>query len=336
MHFSWNIWQDLKIQALLGVILILFLWPSGFAVAQERSTRVVGPADEDQRLALVIGNGDYTEGALRTPVNDMHAMAATLTDLGFDVMAVENATMREMLEAISEYQDRLANGGVGVFYYAGHGIAVEGENYLIPIDAVIEKELDVSNETVSVVDDVLRAVTRRERGVNIVILDACRNDPFSRSWQRSTVGSGLARQDAPNGTLIAYATQPGSTASDGDGDNGTYTAELVRQMAIPQPVALMFQRVREEVFAKTNGSQTPWEHSSLTGSFSFATQQGELASDSALSEAPDERAALQVVAGRYRLRIDELYRKQGRPAADRPATSVRRCQPGGRVCESGR
>ena len=199
MHFSRKVWQDLKIRAPLGVILILLLWPSGFAVAQDRSKRVVGPADEDQRLALVIGNGDYTEGALKNPVNDMRAMAETLTDLGFDVMAVENATMREMLEAISEYQDRLANGGVGVFYYAGHGIAVEGENYLIPIDAVIEKELDVSHETVSVVDDVLRAVTRRERGVNIVILDACRNDPFSRSWQRSTVGSASRGRMHPTG-----------------------------------------------------------------------------------------------------------------------------------------
>ena len=119
--------------------------------------------------------------------------------------------------------------------------------------------------------------------------------------------SGLAWPDTPNGTLIAYATQPGGTASDGVEDNGTYTAELLRQMRIPQHVALMFQRVRERVAARTNEAQVPWENSSLTGSFSFSTQQGSLTSETVAPEVLDEDGALEVVAGRYRLRLDELY-----------------------------
>ena len=265
--------EAMSLQALLRTAL---LWSAalGLAVvcrvpaeAQVRSGRLDRPMD-DGRLALVIGNADYAQGALPNPLNDARVMASTLDELGFGVVVVENATEREMVEAIRDFGRRLRQGGdgAGVFYYAGHGVEVGGVNYMIPIGVDIADETDVEFEAVAV-DEVL-ARMERERGVNIVVLDASRDAPFSPSWS----GSGLARQDPPFGTLIAYATEPGATASDGDGDNGTYTAELVNQMRVPQHVALMFQRVREEVVGRTGGAQIPWYASALTSGFSFTDE----------------------------------------------------------------
>jgi uncharacterized caspase-like protein len=220
-----------------------------------------------QRLALVIGNSAYADGLLKNPINDARAMAGTLRELGFEVRVLENADRMAMQRAVVEFGRKLNSDTVGLFYFAGHGMQVRGANYLIPVKAEIASEDEVEVEGVDVSYVMARMATARNQ-FNIVILDACRNNPFQRSFR--TLNSGLAAISAPTGTLIAYATAPGSVASDGDAANGIYTAELVK--AIRQPGILMeeaFKQARSGVIARTQGKQTPWESSSVVGAFSF-------------------------------------------------------------------
>jgi hypothetical protein len=220
------------------------------------------------RYALVIGNGAYSVSPLKNPVNDSEDMAQLLEQLSFVVIHRHDIGLREMETSVREFGHMLETGGTGLFYYAGHGMQVEGRNYLIPVDAVIESESDVRFEALDV-GRVLGKMEDAGNGLNIVILDACRDNPFARGF-RST-RSGLARMDAPRGTLIAYATAPGSVAADGDGRNGIYTGNLLSYMAIPgMPVEQVFKNVRIGVIRDTNQKQVPWETSSLTGDFYFA------------------------------------------------------------------
>jgi TPR repeat protein len=235
--------------------------------AQERAA-VAG----EKRLALVIGNGRYTASPLKNPVNDARAMAVTLRSVGFDVVVLEDATYKDMRRAIIQFGSQLRDSGVGTFYYAGHGLQVNGKNYMVPVDAVIQGDDEVAVEAVDVDYLLARMETARNR-LNIVILDACRDDPFSRSF-RSPV-RGLASIDAPIGTLIAYATAPGRVAQDGEGANGLYTSELLKAMRIPGlKIEDVFKRVRQSVSQVTKGRQVPWESSSLVGDFSFSMQAG--------------------------------------------------------------
>lgn len=220
-----------------------------------------------RRVALVIGNGAYTDGALKNPVNDARMMATTLRDLDFDVQVLENADRVTMQRAVVEFGRKLRDDTVGLFYFAGHGMQVRGGNYLIPVKANIESEDEVEVEAVDVNYVMTRMATAKSQ-FNIVILDACRNNPFQRSFRSS--GNGLAAVSAPTGTLIAYATAPGSVASDGDAANGVYTSELVA--AIKRPGLSMeeaFKQARGRVIQRTQGKQTPWESSSVVGDFSF-------------------------------------------------------------------
>lgn len=220
-----------------------------------------------QRLALVIGNNAYTDGLLKNPINDARTMAATLTELGFEVNKLENADRGAMQRAVLEFGRKLNEETVGLFYFAGHGMQVRGANYLIPVKASIQSEDEVEVEGVDVAYVLARMATAKNQ-FNIVILDACRNNPFQRSFR--SAGNGLAAISAPTGTLIAYATAPGSVASDGDSANGVYTAELAQ--AIRQPGVSMeeaFKRARGGVIARTQGKQTPWESSSVVGNFMF-------------------------------------------------------------------
>lgn len=230
-----------------------------------------------KRIALVIGNGAYTNApALKNPPNDARDMAANLKTLGFDVSSGVNVSQREMKRLIREFGQRLKAGGSGLFYYAGHGVQARGHNYIIPVDADIQSEADVEDSGVDV-GLVLNYMADAQNGLNIVILDACRNNPFSRSFRSAT--DGLAQVDAPTGTLIAYATAPGRVAADGAGDNGLYTSELLKAMRVPGvSVTDMFMQVRGEVMKKTGNKQVPWEASSLVGSFYFS---GGLASSAA-------------------------------------------------------
>lgn len=225
-------------------------------------------ANTGKRIALVIGNGAYTNAPpLKNPPNDARDMAVTLKSLGFEVASGINADQREMKRLIREFGQKLKAGGSGLFYYAGHGVQSKGRNYLIPVDAEIQSEAEVEDSGVDV-SLVLNFMDDAQNGLNIVILDACRNNPFARSFRSAS--SGLAQVDAPTGTLIAYATAPGRVASDGPEKNGLYTSELLKQMRVPGLSATeMFMRVRAEVIKQTSSKQVPWEASSLVGTFYF-------------------------------------------------------------------
>lgn len=225
------------------------------------------PAAAAKRIALVIGNGSYKDAPLKNPVNDARAMAEALKGQGFEVILKQNGTKIEMERVVADFGEKLGEGDTALFYYAGHGMQVNGRNFLIPTDAQITSEQRVRLEAIDV-DVVLEQMAASRAQVNLVILDACRNNPFERKFR--SVGGGLAQINAPEGTLISYATAPGKVANDGDGANGLYTEELLR--AISQPglkVEEVFKAVRVNVSKRTNGAQTPWEASSLTGDFYF-------------------------------------------------------------------
>lgn len=224
--------------------------------------------DTERRVALVIGNSSYAETPLKNPVNDARAMAQTLRTRGFQVILRENATRNQMNDAVAEFGEKLTEGSVGLFFFAGHGMQVQGRNFLIPVDARITSEQRVRLETLDV-DLVLEQMAAARSRVNVVVLDACRNNPFERRFR--SVAGGLAQINAPEGTLIAYATAPGKVASDGDGANGLYTTELLRALAQPGlKVEDVFKQVRVAVSRASNGNQVPWEASSLVGDFYFA------------------------------------------------------------------
>jgi formylglycine-generating enzyme required for sulfatase activity len=225
----------------------------------------------ETRIALVIGNSEYSSGPLPNPANDAKMIGDTLSSLGFEVIARRNADQNTMKRAIQEFGARLEKGGpaaVGLFYYAGHGVQLNGRNYLIPTTAQIEREGDVEIEAVSA-DWVIEQMRYARNRLNIVILDACRNNPFTRSMR--SVDHGLASMDAPAGILIAYSTAPGAVAADGSGRNSPYTEALSQAMRnLHEPVEQVFKHVRVGVMSATSGKQVPWESSSLTGDFYFA------------------------------------------------------------------
>jgi uncharacterized caspase-like protein len=241
----------MKVFCLTSLVLIvalnLFAQPRG--VGNKKSDNQ--PANnKENRTALVIGNGNYADSPLKNPANDANDMAATLKTFGFEVLSYTNLDQNGMKKAIREFGAKLrAKGGVGLFYYAGHGMQVKGVNYLIPIGAAVNTEEEIEYESVEV-GLVLAQMESANNNVNIVILDACRNNPFARSFR--SVEKGLASIDAPSGTLLAYATAPGSVASDGSGRNGLYTQELLKAMRTNNlSIEDVFKRVRVSVRAAT-------------------------------------------------------------------------------------
>jgi hypothetical protein len=221
----------------------------------------------EQRVALVIGNAAYLDQPLKNPVNDARLMAAKLRELGFDVILRENASREAMGAAVRDFTRKLSPGGVALVYYAGHGIQSRGRNYLIPVDASLGAESDLRFQAVDI-GALTEELEQGQARVSMVILDACRNNPFERKLRGA--GRGLVAIDAARGGLIAYATAPGAVAADGDGDNGPYTEELVRAMSIPNlKVEEVFKRVTAAVEQRTAGLQTPWISSSLRGDFIF-------------------------------------------------------------------
>ncbi len=246
-----------------------------FSITVQQQTDItdnVDPITEkiQKRLALVIGNANYTgAGSLKNPVNDARSMKIALEELGFDVLKYENCDQRMMKRAIDEFGKELVNYDIGFFFYAGHGLQVTGANYLIPVDAQLQNENDVEYDCVRA-DRVMAKMETANAKTNIIVLDACRNNPFERSWARSTNGSGLAFMNAPQGSLIAYATAPGNTAADGEGNNGLYTSSLLKHIKTPNiGIESVFKKVRQDVIKSSGGQQTPWESTSLTGDFYF-------------------------------------------------------------------
>ncbi|WP_320500252.1 caspase family protein [Dongia rigui] len=229
-------------------------------------------AAAEPRIALVIGNADYGGdlGRLANPVNDAKLMAKSLTAVGFDVITVTDADQKDMKRAIGTFGEKLTAAGSDVtalFYYSGHGLQVGGENYLIPVHADITREADVDLEAVSA-DTVLKQMQFADARVNIIILDACRNNPLPRSFRSAQMG--LARIEAPRGSFVAYSTAPGDVASDGQGSNSPYTAALAQAVTTPGlSIEEAFRDVRGSVLSETGNAQTPWESSSLTAPFFF-------------------------------------------------------------------
>ncbi len=221
----------------------------------------------EQRVALVIGNASYQDLPLDNPANDAADMAAMLEQAGFRVIARRNADSRALRQAVREFSTELRRADVGLFYYAGHGVQLSGTNYLLPVGADIRSEADAEDLSLSV-DYVLRSMEESQARVRIVILDACRNNPYPRSFR--SAARGLAPVIAASGSLVAFATAPGALAADGQGRNGIYTKHLLASLLEPDTEILrVFQRTRAAVVRETGGRQTPWESTSLLGEFHF-------------------------------------------------------------------
>ncbi len=225
-----------------------------------------------ERVALVIGNASYGSlGSLENPLSDAQLISTSLSQAGFDVSSATDLSQTEMKRAILDFGRKLRRAGpdaVGLFYYAGHGVQVGGRNYLLPVGIDVQDEADMEVEAVDA-NWVLGQMESAGNATNIVILDACRNNPFKGAFR--SVERGLGRMDAPTGSFIAFATAPGDIALDGRGRrNSPYTAALARAMLTPDlPIEQMFKKVRVDVLGATDGRQTPWDSSSLVGDFYF-------------------------------------------------------------------
>ncbi len=256
-------------------ILSLILTALGVgAIAQERQLNQDQRKPSDKRTALVIGNGAYTKAkSLPNPSNDAADMAKVLKELGFDVLSGVDLNKRQIENLIRDFGAKLALGGTGLFYYAGHGVQVGGENYLIPVDADIPEQDEVAYASVSL-SLVLGKMAVAKNDLNIVILDACRNNPFARSWSGfRDVGNdgGLARISPPSGTMVLYATEPGKVASAGTGRNGLFTESLLIQMKKPNiEFEAMVKLLAKDVKAKSGNKQSPWKEGLYDGDFYFA------------------------------------------------------------------
>jgi uncharacterized caspase-like protein len=261
---------------LLVLFVIVLIFPSLLLAATE------------QRIALVIGNSSYSSGPLKNPVNDATDMAAALQKLGFKVNLKKNANLETMEEAIEDFGNRLKKGGVGLFYYAGHGVQVNGVNYLIPIGAKVNKESDVRYKAVNA-GQILDEMANANNGLNIVILDACRDNPFGKSFRSTSRGLAIV-SNSPSGTFISYSTSPGHVANDGEGKNSPYTKALLENISKPGlTINDVFMNVRSKVKKQTG--QLPWELSSLEGRFFFVPGSSKMAVDGTESK-PSTKDAL--------------------------------------------
>jgi len=229
-------------------------------------------AQEGRRVALVIGNSSYQSvPVLANPKNDAVDMSAALAGIGFEVITVTDGTYAQMIDAVERFRRSLSGAGMGLFYYAGHGVQSQGSNYLLPVDANITAEYQLKAMALDA-GLVLEAMEMAGVGLNVVILDACRNNPFPGSGRSVGGGRGLSVMGSElKGVLIAYATDPGKEAQDGTGRNGVYTGALLRHLATPGiDIKEMLDRVGADVAAMTNGAQTPWYNSKFYGKYAMA------------------------------------------------------------------
>ena len=235
------------------------------------------PAAAEKRVALVVGNSAYVNAnPLPNPVHDAGEMAKALTEAGFEVIVGQDLDKSGFDGKIRDFARALDGADVALFFYAGHGLQVGGRNFLVPIDASMQKERDLDFEGISV-DFVLKQMEiDRENKTNVVFLDACRDNPLARNLAQSmgtrsvSIGKGLAQVETGVGTFIAYSTQPGNVALDGDGANSPFTTALAKGVRVPgRNLTAVMVDVRRDVLAATQGKQVPWDHSSLTGDFFF-------------------------------------------------------------------
>jgi carboxyl-terminal processing protease len=250
----------------------------------------------EPRVALVIGNSEYGPaiGKLKNPANDAKLMAETLKGLGFKVDLVLDADQKVMKRAVKSFGAKLREAGsetTGLFYYAGHGVQVQGTNFLLPVGAEIEAEADVEIESIAA-DDVMTQMQSAGNAVNLVFLDACRNNPLARTSRSAT--RGLARLDAPRGSFVGYSTAPGDVAADGDGANSPYALALVDELKTPGiSIEEAHRNVRAKVLAESGEKQTPWDSSSLTGSVVLMAKAAEPAPQPAVEPAPQPQVQQQ-------------------------------------------
>src|SRR5262252_5465208 len=259
--------------------------------AAAQATRGVALTEvTEERLALVIGNAAYRLSPLDNPVNDARLIGGLLEKAGFKVMRYENQDRNGMVKAMRDFGDRLTDHTIAVFYYAGHALQLRDHNFLVPIEAEIRNEDEIEMTSVDVGFILARMSSARSR-INIIILDACRNNPYAG---KTRPARGLAQMDAPVGTFLAYATAPGKVSEDGpdsNSQNSLYTAQLAKHLLTPGlPVETLFKRVREAVVRGTNGAQVPWENSSLLGEFAFVPGVTQASKASAEDEAAGEVA----------------------------------------------
>lgn len=264
---------------------------------------LAAPALAEPRIALVIGNSNYGGDLpkLPNPANDAELMASTLKKLGFKVVETRDADLNQMNRSIREFSNMLSSAGsqaVGLFFYAGHGLQIDGENWLIPIKANIQKSADAEFEAVPA-SKILGQMQFAENSLNIVILDACRNNPLARDFRSIAASQGFAEiRSKPKGTFISYSTAPGEVAVDGSGGHSPFAEALAAAMQLPGlDLPEVFQRVRERVLAATGERQTPWDSSSLVKSFYFVPPteepaKGALVADAAPASMPTAESAL--------------------------------------------
>jgi hypothetical protein len=284
------------------------------AFAQERNLAVaVKTVDANEyRVALVIGNSAYRSSPLKNPINDARAMSAKLKTLGFDVIERENLTQKQVGSALREFKSKLKPGAVALFFYAGHGLQVRGVNYLPTVDAEIDSEEDVPMQSINL-NQILELLDESKTRMNLVFLDACRNNPYIRSFRSPPAG--LSSVNAPSGTIISFSTRPGSVAADGDGTNGIYTEALLANMGKPIPIEQVLKNVVAGVKAASNGRQEPWMEGSIEGDFYFlpAAQLSKIRQD-------DERKAKQAETNQA---AEDVLKK----TAELPTTQLQTAQP---------
>jgi uncharacterized caspase-like protein len=241
--------------------------------ADDRAVKIKSSSqNREQRVALVIGNSDYRGvlSKLSNPINDATSMRDILKERGFRVIYSENTTKRDMRDSLNQFYSAIKKGGVGMFYFSGHGIEVDGQNYLIPVDAKIEAKSDTEFEAIA-----LNKITKRMQSMgnrlNIIVLDACRNDPFSRS-----IGKGGLAKVEPIGMFVSYSTGAGSVASDGRaGGHGLFTESLIEHMKQELDLRDVFQQTRADVYTKSNKKQFPAIYDqTINGRFYFTQPTG--------------------------------------------------------------
>lgn len=274
-------WIALFRRLVAGAV-IASVFGSDSLVAAQTTLDHVG---SERRIALVVGNGNYKFSPLKNPTNDARAMGQALKDLGFTVIQLENVGMQAMLDATRDFANKAKDYQVRVFYYAGHGVQVKGKNYLIPVDADVTSEDEIQTKAADV-NELIEKLGQITTGLNILILDACRNNPFVNTTTvgpdgrrvkfRGTGQPGLAQVAAPQGMLVAFSTAPGAIAMDGGNmQNGLYTKHLLANIGVAGlPVEQMLKRVRIAVVQETQRLQVPWESSSIMGDFCFRAAPG--------------------------------------------------------------
>lgn len=220
------------------------------------------------RIALIIGNATYPDSPLKNPVNDANAVQERLAILGFKTLKRTDATNKRMGNGLNEFSSHLNSCDVALFFFAGHGMQINGKNYLTAIDTNFDKEIDVKYSSLPL-DKVIEVMENGTNQTDIIMLDACRNNPYERRWRGANL-RGLAPVHAPKGMIIGYATSPGQIAYDGNGENGAYTDAFLKHVSTPDiTIEDLFKRVRNTLSSSTRGRQISWEHTSLMGDFYF-------------------------------------------------------------------